>query len=216
MRTNDRTTRRAGRSWFVKAAAGLAICALAVGVPARAGSICPPTGPNDEGSDDETIGTLPMVDDGSIGIDIVRQWYDPRPAIYVEGSIDDIANSLIGVEGRGVATLQMFGDDHIRLTFYGNVQAYFDRLAYRDATTISIGLSVQTPVVGETSLYWGDRSRSLGSLSAGQVGLPLAMMEANGALDANALSAVTRYEYGTRLVHRFETTPDMLILSQAH
>jgi hypothetical protein len=216
MKTKDQTTRRPGRGWIAPVGVALALCALTVLAPARAGSNAPPTCPPGEASDDETIGTLPIIDDGSIGIDVVRFWADPRPSLFVQGTFDEIDGALLGVEGTGVATLQPVAGGFLRLTFYGDLTVLLDRFAVNEATSIVIGLSAQAPVAGETSLFWGGASRSLGAHSAGQLGLPVPALEASGALDVHALSAVTRYEYGERVVHRFETTSAMLVLDQSH
>jgi hypothetical protein len=216
MKKQDRSTRRPGRGWIAHVGVAFALCALAAFASARAGGASSPPTPPDEASDDETIGTLPCIDGDAIGIDIVRHWADPRPSVFVQGSFDDINGALLGVDGHGVATLQHLGDGFVRLTCYGDVVILLDRFAVDQATTLVIGLSTQAPVLGETNLYWGTATRSLGALSAGQIGLPIPSLQASGALDVHVLSAVTRYEYGERVVHRFETTPGLLVLSQAH
>lgn len=204
------------RAWFTTVFAGAVLCCVSFLTPAVAGSPASSTPNGDdrgEGTDDETIGTLPIFG-GGLAIDIVRKVRDPRPAAFVEGSIVEIGNALIDAQGSGVATLQGLGDDRVRLTFHGDLVVRFDRVFVDLATTLTFGLETQAPILGETNLFWHQHSRSLGALPAGTLELPVSLMEETGALDQGSLNVVTRYEYGPRVVHRFEATSELLILSQ--
>jgi len=197
--------------------AGAVLCCASILAPVVAGrSSTPPN--NDErgeGTDDETIGTLPIVG-GGLSIDVYRKLRDPRPAAFVEGSLVEIGNALIDAQGTGAATLQTFDDGRVRLTFHGDLVVRFDRTFVDLGTTLSFGLEMQAPILGETNLFWHEHSRSLGALPVGALELPVSLMEQTGALDQGSLNVVTRYEYGPRVVHRFEATPELLILSQTN
>lgn len=198
--------------------AGAVLCCASILAPVVAGrSSTPPN--NDErgeGTDDETIGTLPIVGGAGLSIDVYRKLRDPRPAAFVEGSLVEIGNALIDAQGTGAATLQTFDDGRVRLTFHGDLVVRFDRTFVDLGTTLSFGLEMQAPILGETNLFWHEHSRSLGALPVGALELPVSLMEQTGALDQGSLNVVTRYEYGPRVVHRFEATPELLILSQTN
>jgi hypothetical protein len=93
---------------------------------------------------------------------------------------------------------------------------WFDRAFLELAPTLEFGLETQAPIAGETQLFWHEQSRSLGALDVGALALPVPLMEQSGALDQGALHVITRYEYGPRVVHRFEAAGELLVLTQAN
>lgn len=214
-----RTERDPGRSvarWVARLGAGLLLCAVATLPSALAGFGAPPTA-----TDDETVGTLPILDGGSLGIDVLRRWEDPRPALYLEGSGESIANALLAAEGEGVATLEDLGSGQARLTFYGTVRVHLDRVSLDDDATLEIGLSLQPSAViyeyGPTMLGWNGQVRSLGALSVGQHRLPVQHLEAHGALDLAPLDASTSLGAGgAQARHRFVALGEVLTISQSY
>ena len=212
-----RTQNEHGRSeprWIARLGAGLLLCA-ALAVPSALAGI------GAAATDDETVGTLPILDGGSLGIDVLRRFEDPRPALYLQGPGDSIANVLLAAEGPGVATLEPLGGGEVRLTFYGAVQVQLDRLSLDDDPSLQIGLSLQPSTViyeyGPTVLGWNGHVRSLGALTVGQHVLPVAQLVAHGALDVAPLDASTSLGAGGALArHRFVAVGEVLTLRQTY
>lgn len=136
------TQLRAGLGWVLLTA--LALMPLA-GASQTTGTIY--------SGDDETIGTLPMLD-GEGSILIVRDQVATRPTLYLEGNYDEILAVLLQASGRGVMSVQSLGGDRVRCRFHGRLALGID-LSLLAMTDIQAG--IQLP----------------GSVSAASTDLPL-------------------------------------------
>jgi hypothetical protein len=104
--------------------------------------------------DDETIGTLPMLD-GEGSILIVRDQVTTRPTLYLEGRYDEVLAVLLQSTGRGVMSVQALGADRVRCHFHGRLALGLD-LGLLAMTDIQVGVHLpgQVGVAGlDLSLF---------------------------------------------------------------
>ena len=210
------STNRPGRGWLTAAFAVAALClAATVAAPAIA-SERPTPPPADEASDDETLGTLPSVGAGTFDLDLLRQWRDARPSVYVEGPANEVFGALLHVEGQGTVGIADAGSGRIRFTLLGDLKATFERAAFLESGAIRVGVSLQSPIANVAVLRWAGATAHLGTLPVGATELPLAGMAANGAIDFAPIDVVTRYGPTTHVLDHFEAVGNLLVLSQSH
>jgi hypothetical protein len=132
---------------------------------------------------DETVGTLPSFGGGSL-IRFVRRADDSRPAVCLQGTLEDLNNTILHVDGSGDCSVTEIDPlQHVlRLEFHDAVRFQFDR-DYLHLGGVSIGLSVPGAFRdGHLTAQWAGRSSGTVALHAGLYNLPLASMDALGRL----------------------------------
>lgn len=135
-----------------------------------------------QGGDDETIGTLPIM--GNQGqLLLVRRTRDVRPDFYLEGAYDEMLSTITGFTGTGRATYETLPGGRVRLGFHGQLELQLDR-GLLQVTGIQIGASVPSAYRG--SQAWSGFAGQVSptrALRSGNFLLPVAALDAQGALD---------------------------------
>jgi hypothetical protein len=210
-----------GRTRFGALLAGLSATLFAAlpsagsehGHPPGGGGI--PTGSLSVGGD-ETVGTLPVIGGGQIGLPFTRGWRGLEPAFSVEGFAGDLSLVVRSAQGRGFISYEVIDapTGRIRLAFHGDVVVSLDRELAANLP-IDFGLAVPESygsgrfVIGLV----GERARS-GRLQPGVLGLPVAALDATGLLEGTPLRIRTANAAGIRTSHTLTAADDLLILGQ--
>lgn len=211
------------RQWFPRILGALAAFALAA-LPALAGGGLPPLpgsngeGPLASGGGDETVGTLPIVVGDRGTLEFTRFWRTSRPAFYLEGSVDEIHQTILAAQGSGHVSVETLdpATRRIRLTFHGDIELTLDRLTFHGGQ-VAVGLAVPRGFgVGRMTITAGARAPVHAALQPGFAPIPLLGLESSGALDAAAFDIRTLGRTGARTAHVVDATPDVLILSQSY
>src|SRR5204863_2138132 len=92
------------------------------------------------GSDDETVGTLPIVG-GNQQFDIVRRIRDSRPSFFLQGPADEAWSTIIGLSGAGKLSVETLPNGEVRLGFHGRLQLDLDQ-GVLNATNLQVGIYV--------------------------------------------------------------------------
>ncbi len=101
-------------------------------------------------SDDETIGTLPMVNGGG-SIAIQRNLQSNKPALYLEGRYDEICAVLVHSQGQGAMSVQSLGGGRVRCTFHGRLAIGLDQNLL-SMTRIQMGIHIPQAFRGQAAL----------------------------------------------------------------
>lgn len=166
-------------------------------------------------SGDETIGTLPALNEG---LPLTRAWDDPHAAFYLEGRFEDVWSALVEIRGGTSVTFQLVDPraHRVRLVFHGRVQLLLDRQAVRSAS-IDIGMAVpQTlgPASATVGLL-GSRAASTAALP-GFTALPVQALDASGALLTTPLRASVESAGGLRTIVHVASGREIVSLTQIH
>ena len=206
-----------GRGWSSIILGGLAACALAA-LPAIADDT---VGSGGEGplasGGDETVGTLPIVGGDKGTLEYQRFGRSIRPAVYLEGSVDDLQNVILGAHGDGYIGTEVDPvAGLVRLTFHGNIELTLDRMIFHGGS-IAVGLAVPRGFgSGSLAMFDGARAPVRTALRPGLTPIPVLAMESSGMLDAGALQILTAARSGIRTAHRVEAAPDSLVITQRY
>lgn len=235
MKIHDNQTRRSGTGNLGTLAAALATCLFAV-LPAFA----TPGGGGGDGHDnqgggndnredppgqnppsvggDETVGTLPLVGGGRIDLPITRHWRGIEPALYLEGSYDDLRLAIRGARGRGFVSCEVLdaARGQIRLAFHGDVVVVLDR-ELASALAIDIGMAVPESFgTGRARISSGDGPVRIIGLRPGILPLPVASMIGPAVQDPAPLGIRTGNADGVRTPHSIAVSGDLVILRQSN
>lgn len=166
-------------SWALVPVLALALGALFPGrVQATGGTVPPPP----LGSDDESIGTLPILGN-QYELVLVRRTHDTRPDFYLEGNYGEILSTIIGFTGSGTVTRENLADGRARLGFHGRIQLALDR-GLSQVAGIGIGISVPVAYSGSEAASWFEnRASALRNLNEGDLALPVTALDGIGALE---------------------------------
>jgi hypothetical protein len=210
---------RPSRGWRIALAlAALGLC-FAASMPTALGEERKPDDPPPNGpgyaAGDETIGTLPILQ-GPETIQIRRDLLIRQPSLCLEGDLDEIMSSIIGVRGDAVVQLEGAGlrTDRVRVIFPGKVQIAFDRLMI-ESSTIRVGMWMPGRTrLGELETVWNSR---LATIAAGSqfVHLPVLDLSELGALSVAPYLVHAQGAVGSTFVTAV-TDPDLLLLRQTH
>lgn len=164
---------------------------------------------------DETIGTLPALNEG---LPITRAWDDPHAAFYLEGRFEDVWSALVDVRGGTSVTFQLVDPraHRVRLVFHGRVQLVLDRQAVRSAS-IEIGMAVpQTLGPASTTVgLLGSRAAATMALP-GFTTLPVQPHDASGALQSTPLRALVESTGGLRTIVHVASGRETVSITQMH
>ncbi len=134
------------------------------------------------GGDDETIGTLPILANGS-PFDLVRHLRDTRPDFYLEGAFDEILSTIVGYTGSGQVTLESRPGGLVRLGFHGQLELALDR-SLLQLTGIQIGTTVPTEYRGaRAQIGIAGQLTTIRAMRSGSFMLPVAALDGIGALN---------------------------------
>lgn len=201
--------------------ASLALVVLGAGVLSGFGGDSPeaPAGANSGstsggfgagGGDDETVGTLPAFDGGPT-FDVLRYARLARPALYVQGAVDEVLSSAVVVRGDRRVLAQAMPGGELRLVFLGDAQIGFDRNAFH-AANLRVGVVVPDgqPIL-RSAAAWNGQVLPLWTYV---YELPIAQFEANGLLDQAPVLAGVSTAQGLTSV-RAQASLDFVTLTQS-
>jgi hypothetical protein len=174
----------------------------------------PPGNPN--GSDDETVGTLPGVS-GS-GFDVSRIARDEGPALFIEGPIEQLFAMVDGVAGYPVVTEEVIDAQAriVRLTFHGDLRLDLDRVASERAS-VHIGWTVPSSFgSARMTMSWDGRAIAQSRVSGRSVALPVQAMDAAGALNVSPLTVVAAGQRGQHGALKIVAAGPQLLFTQVH
>jgi hypothetical protein len=191
--------------------AGFALCAaLALSAFAEA----PPGDPN--GSDDETVGTLPGV--SGPGIDLSRTARDASPALFIEGPLEQIFAMVDGVAGYATVTEEVIDASARigRLTFHGDLRVVLDRQAC-EAASIHVGWTVpRTFGPARLTMLLDRRTVAQSKVSGRNVALPVEAMDAAGAFNAAPVTILAAGQRGQHATLQIVASGEQLVFTQSH
>lgn len=143
------------------------------------------------GSDDESIGTLPI--QGNQGqLMLVRNTRDTRPAYYIEGSYGELLSTIVGFSGSGSVTRENLADGRVRLGFHGRIQIALDR-GLLAVTGIHVGASVPAAYRGaQANSSFEGRVSPTQVLRQGILPLPVSALDSLGALEQSPWTLAAR------------------------
>jgi hypothetical protein len=200
-------------------AGALALCAaliapaLAEGRSTQGGVPPPPPAV----SDDETVGTLPMVG-GTDSLDFFRFLRDGRASFYLQGSLSEIQQAVVAVSGHNAVTVEFLDEtgDNVRLTFHGRVSLILDRSTV-EAGGITAGVMVPTTFGAGQSQFWlGATPSEPTGLSAGALPIPLTSLVVRGALDQRPLVGRMTSASAARTTLRIAASREYVAFTQTH
>jgi hypothetical protein len=204
--SNHPMERRPIRAWSSLMLAALVLCA---------GFAVPSSGSAGGG---ETVGTLPNTGGRGSGLDISRPFRDPSPAMFLQGSMQQINGMLLGWNGRAIITEEILdpSTQFVRLTFHGDFRLDLDRPAFEQGT-VAIGWTApQTLGSVRATMLLGGRTLDTGLVSERNVILPVNLMDASGGLDVAPLAIVTNGRRGLHASLDITAHGEELILTQSH
>jgi hypothetical protein len=175
-----------------------------------------PSSGSASGGNGETVGTLPNTSSSGVGLNISRVSRDARPALYLEGKLEDIYGTVLELDGRAVITLEVLdASTHVvRLTFHGDLRLDLDREVF-EQSSVGIGWSVpQAFGPAHLTLSLGDRTIASGLVSARSLALPILALESSGGLETAPLSISASGRHGTHAGLEVSTAGQHLILDQ--
>lgn len=200
--------RRPGSGWRTILLASVVLCA-GFAMPSRGGP---------SGGSGETVGTLPGTGGGGLGMNISRVCRDSKPALYLEGPIEEIYATVVGLTGRAAITQESLGvsTQSVRLTFHGDIRLELDRLLFEQGS-IQVGWTVpQAFGPARVSMLLGDRTIASGLVTARSVALPILAMHSFGGLETTPLSIVANGRHRMHSQLEVAISGDLLTLSQLH
>ena len=169
--------------------AGMFVGLSTLGSASNSGSGNNPMGAGSGG--DETVGTLPSMGGGSM-IHFVRRVNDSRPAVCLEGTLEDLMDTVLQLDGSGDCSVSEIDPflHVLRLEFHGAVRFQLDR-GFVHLGGVTFGLSVPSAFRnGHLTAQWAGRSSASTVLQTGTYALPLASMDALGQLSQAPLALV--------------------------
>ena len=213
-----------GRGWlermnqnWSRVLCGALLLGMLAGLSALARASDPGSGndPRSNGGDDETVGTLPSIGSGS-QIHFVRRTNDSRPSVCLQGTLEDLTNTILHVDGSGDCSVSDVDPLHhiLRLEFHGAVRFQFDR-GYLHLGGVSIGLSVPGAFRdGELTAQWSGRSSAAVAMHAGLYDLPLASMDALGRLTQSPLTLLANSPTQASVALSASSNGGVMVLTQ--
>jgi hypothetical protein len=204
------------RAWprgvsFSRLVAGIALCAA---FALTAFAEAPPGGPN--GSDDETVGTLPGVN--GPGFDLSRRAREEGPALFIEGPVEQLFAMVDGVTGYATVTEETIDAQAriARLTFHGDLRLELDRQASENAS-IHIGWTMpRTFGSARMTMLWDRRAIAQSRVSGRSVALPVEAMDAAGALNVAPVTIVAAGQRGQHATLQIVAAGSQLVFTQTH
>lgn len=206
--------RRAGR--FLTALALMVAPLLALETPSSGQRSPSSTTDSPSVFGDETVGTLPIFAPPP-AFDLLRFLMDREASLYLEGNRLDVLSSIVQLEGRTVATLELLDvdTDTVRVTFHGRPRLVLDR-AMIEAGALRVGVNVPAAFgQGSVRTFQGHRFGVAQDTVHGALELPFAGLGVVGAT-APRRGLVFDGQDGAHTVIAFQTTRRYLILDQAH
>lgn len=211
--------RRVGLVGWLRGMIALALlsgAAAAFDEPPTDNGPLPPEGGN-QMAGDETIGTLPILGPPS-PIDLVRFLLDRQASTFIEGNRFDLFSSIVAVEGRTVATIEVLdtNTDTVRITFHGSPRLLLDR-AMVEAGAVQFGVSVPSLFgQGQIQMQLGARRFAAQALATGTQNLPISALVAAGHLTRRRLTFAIDGSDGRRTDLLVRTTSQFVVLEQSH
>ena len=219
--THD-SSKRAHTGWLQRAGRALTALALATAPVLAIESPSSAERPTNSTTDapsvfgDETIGTLPIFAPPPL-FDLLRFLMDREANLYLEGNRFDLFSSIVNVEGRTVATLELVdaATDTVRVTFHGRPHLVLDR-SMVDAGAIRVGVNVPMEFgQGGLRAFVGQRVGAEQVLSHGAQELALAGLGVTSPA-APRRGFVLDGQNGAHTVLAVHATRRYLILDQTH
>ncbi len=161
------------------------------------------------GGGDETVGTLPSIDNGSV-LDVRRFGRIVRPSLYIQGAPDDVLSAALVARGDRRVLAQPMPGGELRLVFLGNVQVGLDRDSFHNAALrVGVVLPESSSALRSFASWNGQELPSWTYVYE----LPIAQFEANGLLDqAPVLAGVATAAGAMR--YRASASPNLVVLTQ--
>jgi hypothetical protein len=149
-------------------------------------------------------------------IDISRLAFDSRPSIFIQGNIDAVYNAFLDLQGIGGVSMELLDPvaHTARFTFHGNIALYLDPLSIVEGNLL-VGIAVPRSMGSALSITsWGGRSGAPSNLNSGHQVLPLAGMNASGALAAHPLHVSIFGSNGSVSSIQAASSPELIVLTQ--
>lgn len=146
---------------------------------------------------DETIGTLPMFQSGSL-LELVRGFPITRPSLFIEGNLDEVLNLIAFAHGMPRVEVVPLDDDwqHVRLVFIDEVLLAIDRLAVQGAD-VQFGMWLPEEVpYAPVHFTFGGRTCFLEQPQEPNLALPLPYLCQSGALLGSPLALEVPGSFG--------------------
>lgn len=164
---------------------------------------------------DETIGTLPIF--APPAFDLLRFLLDPQASVYLQGNRLDLMSSIVRVEGRTAATLEVLDaeTDTVRVVFHGRPHLVLDREMVNSGAVV---VGVEVPAAGgarQLRAFQGARTSSPERLSVGGHELAVAGLGVDSASSPRR-GVVLDGPGGLHTVLAIRATRQYVILDQAH
>lgn len=195
---------------------GLAISARAFAERSQADTLGGTSG--SDASDDETVGTLPIIGGGSNTFEYHRYLHDVRPSFYLQGNSLDVLSAISSIGGRFVVTLAIVDPnlDVIRLTFHGAPRLALDRAIFEEAQ-LDVGLSTPRSF-GSTGVVMsgGESGCESQTVNPGLTPLPVGALATAGPSSSAGFRWMVENKAGLRTALEVRVTRRFVVLTQSH